>query len=195
MAYSSEVLRRARQRLDQAREDRESENRQHLQEAYAKIPRLQQIDRQLRQTMAFAAQSVFTQGGDVAQALNKVKEENLSLQQEREVLIAEHFPEGFLENLPLSFDLESLPLYGFLMDAYHMHYRNIHTLFSSHNSNNISHDNSRHHLALLSVLHLMCRNILVHVNIYFLLSAPILSRKHWHFPVFQLLPSEPFPMQ
>lgn len=101
MAYSSEVLRRARQRLDQAREDRESENRQHLQEAYAKIPRLQQIDRQLRQTMAFAAQSVFAQGGDVAQALNKVKEENLSLQQEREALIAEHFPEGYLDEKPI----------------------------------------------------------------------------------------------
>ena len=30
MGYSAEVVRRARERLAQAREDRESENRQHL---------------------------------------------------------------------------------------------------------------------------------------------------------------------
>ena len=101
MAHSVEVVKRARARLAQAKEDRESENRQHLQEAYAKIPRLQQIDRQLRQTMALAAQSVFQQGGDVAQALNKVKEENLSLQQERAELIAQHFPEGYLDEKPI----------------------------------------------------------------------------------------------
>ena len=35
MAYSAEVVKRARDRLAQAREDRESENRQHLKEAYA----------------------------------------------------------------------------------------------------------------------------------------------------------------
>ena len=38
MAYSLEVVRRARAQLAQAREDRESENRQHLAEAYAKVP-------------------------------------------------------------------------------------------------------------------------------------------------------------
>ena len=55
MAYSTEVLRRARARLAMAKEDRESENREHLQNAYAKVPRLQEIDRQLRATMALAA--------------------------------------------------------------------------------------------------------------------------------------------
>ena len=35
MAYSAEVVKRARARLAQAKEDRESENRQHLAEAYA----------------------------------------------------------------------------------------------------------------------------------------------------------------
>ena len=35
MAYSAEVVSRARARLAQAKEDRESENRQHLAEAYA----------------------------------------------------------------------------------------------------------------------------------------------------------------
>ena len=38
MGYSAEVIKRARQRLEQAKADRESENRQHLQTAYARVP-------------------------------------------------------------------------------------------------------------------------------------------------------------
>ena len=52
MAYSAEVVSRARARLAQAKEDRESENRQHLAAAYAKVPRLREIDLLLRRTMA-----------------------------------------------------------------------------------------------------------------------------------------------
>ena len=43
MGYSAEVVQRARARLAQAKEDRESENRQHLAEAYAKVPRIREI--------------------------------------------------------------------------------------------------------------------------------------------------------
>ena len=52
MGYSMEVLQRARARLAQAKEDRESENRQHLAEAYARVPRIREIDMELRRTMA-----------------------------------------------------------------------------------------------------------------------------------------------
>ena len=52
MAYSAEVVRRARARLAQKKADRESENRQNLAKAYEKLPRLKEIDRLLRQTMA-----------------------------------------------------------------------------------------------------------------------------------------------
>ena len=44
MAYSSEVMHRARQRLAQAKADRESEYQEHLTTAYARIPRLREID-------------------------------------------------------------------------------------------------------------------------------------------------------
>ena len=64
MAYSAEVVRRARARLAQAKEDRESENRQHLAEAYARVPRIREIDIELRRTMAQAAQAAFLQGSD-----------------------------------------------------------------------------------------------------------------------------------
>ena len=62
MAYSQEVMSRARARLAAAKADRESENREHLQNAYDRLPRLKEIDRQLRATMAMAAQAAFTQG-------------------------------------------------------------------------------------------------------------------------------------
>ena len=101
MAYSAEVVKRARARLAQAKADRESENNQHLAEAYARLPRLRQIDRQLRQTMALAAQAVFADGGDVKAAMEEVKQANLALQKERETLIALHFEEGYLDDSPI----------------------------------------------------------------------------------------------
>ena len=101
MGYSAEVLERARTRLAQAKADRESENQQHLAQAYDRVPRLREIDRQLRMTMAMAAQAVFTQGGDVQSAMEEVKRKNLSLQQERQQLIALYFEEGFLDDSPV----------------------------------------------------------------------------------------------
>ena len=101
MAYSAEVLKRARARLAEARADRESENRQHLEEAYDRVPRLREIDRQLRLTMAMAAQAVFASGGDVQEAMNAAKEKNLALQEERRQLLKAHFEEGYLDEAPI----------------------------------------------------------------------------------------------
>lgn len=101
MPYSVEVVQRARERLAQARADRESENRDHLARAYAQVPRLREIDRLLRLTMAQAAQAVFAQGGDVEEAMNRAREDNKALQREREALIAAHFEEGYLDDSPV----------------------------------------------------------------------------------------------
>ena len=101
MGYSAEVVRRARERLAQAREDRESENRQHLAEAYAKVPRIREIDMQLRRTMAMAAQAAFLQGSDGRAEMDKVRDANLRLQQERAELAAEYFEEGYLDDSPI----------------------------------------------------------------------------------------------
>ena len=101
MAYSKEVVQRARARLAQAKEDRESENRQHLAEAYDRVPRLRQIDILLRRTMAMAAQAVFASGGDVQSAMAEAKQQNLALQQERAWLIDTNFEEGFLDETPI----------------------------------------------------------------------------------------------
>ena len=101
MAYSNEVIQRARLRLESAKEERESQQLRRLSEAYGKVPRLREIDLQLRRSMAVAAKNVFTQGGDPRSAMEQVRDANLALQQEREALVAEHFQPGFLDEEPI----------------------------------------------------------------------------------------------
>ena len=101
MAYSVEVVKRARARLAQAKEDRESENRQHLTEAYARVPRIREIDMELRRTMAQAAQAAFLQGSDGRDMMERVRLQNMDLQQERAILAAENFEPGFLDDSPI----------------------------------------------------------------------------------------------
>ena len=101
MAYSAEVVQRARARLAQAKEDRESENRQHLAEAYARVPRIREIDILLRRTMAQAAQAAFLQGSDGRELLEQARLSNLKLQQERQELAEAYFEEGFLDETPI----------------------------------------------------------------------------------------------
>ena len=101
MAYSNEVVRAARSRLAQMKEERASRYRERLQDAYEKLPRLQEIDRQLRLTMAKAAQAAFVQGGDVQEMMQEARRENLLLQQERTELAALYFEEGYLDDSPI----------------------------------------------------------------------------------------------
>ena len=101
MGYSKEVLQRARARLEQAKSERESENQRNLAIAYAREPRLKEIDLELRRSMILTAQVVFSQSGDVKAAMAQVKEKNQSLQQERAELIQACFEEGFLDESPI----------------------------------------------------------------------------------------------
>lgn len=102
MAYSAEVVRKARDLLAQEKEDRESQNRERLANAYRQVPRLRQIDIALRSTMAQAAQAAFSQGSaDGRELLSQAREKNLVLQRERDALIAENFPEGYLDERPI----------------------------------------------------------------------------------------------
>ena len=101
MAYSAEVVQRARARLAQAKEERESENRQHLAEGYARVPRIREIDMELRRTMAQAAQAAFLQGSDGREEMDKVRDRNLQLQKERAALAEMYFEEGYLDDSPV----------------------------------------------------------------------------------------------
>ena len=99
--YNANIMHLARQELARRKEDRKSQYRQRIQEAYLKVPRLRQIDLELRRTMTQAAQTVFTQGGDAVAAMEQVKKENLALQQERKALEERYFTPGYLEERPI----------------------------------------------------------------------------------------------
>lgn len=101
MAYSKEVVIRARERLAGMKADKESLAQQRLAEAYQQIPRLREIDKMLRQTMAATIQAAFTKGEDVHAAMEQVKQENLRLQQERKDLIEANFRLGWLDESPI----------------------------------------------------------------------------------------------
>ena len=101
MAYSSDVVRRARNRLDSMKADRESLQESRLQEIYEKLPRVREIDKQLRSSMVLAVQASFTKGQDSADALAQVRQANLALQAERKELIAGNFPLEYLDESPI----------------------------------------------------------------------------------------------
>lgn len=101
MAYSTEVVRKARQQLALEKADRESQILQRQHEAYAKVPRIQQIDMLLRQSMTQAAQAAFLQGTDARAAMEQVMAENLKLQKERQELADANFPKGYLDETPI----------------------------------------------------------------------------------------------
>jgi DNA replication protein DnaC len=102
MGYSEQVLRRARERLEQAKQERERENEAHRREAYARYPRLQEIDRELQMTMAQLMAATLRRGGDPTEAIGQIREKNLALQREREwILEAGDFEEGYLDDAPI----------------------------------------------------------------------------------------------
>ena len=101
MAYSAEIIQKARRRLEEKKADKESVYRQHLQQAYAQVPRLRQIDIQLRNSMAQAAKAAFTQGVDAVAVMEQVKQENLALQCEYGALVQANFQPDFLDDSPV----------------------------------------------------------------------------------------------
>ncbi len=100
MPYSQNVVRRARQRLENLKSEKQSLYRARLFEVYERLPQVRTIDMQLRASMTQAAQAAFTKGEDGAAAIEKVKQENLALQSQRKALIDANFPEGFLDEAP-----------------------------------------------------------------------------------------------
>ncbi len=97
MSYSAEIVARAKQILSQQKADAQSRYNGRLQEAYAEVPRLREIDKQLRLSMSLAAKAIFSDGGDPVATMEEVKNANLLLQQERKAILAEKFPPDFLE--------------------------------------------------------------------------------------------------
>ena len=102
MAYAKEVLHRAEARLEQARRQNELDCDRRISAIYEKLPRLAEIDRELRKTSAKVYAAAFRESESPEQAMQKLKEENLSLQRERDwILESENIDPEDLEREPV----------------------------------------------------------------------------------------------
>ena len=101
MAYSNEIVRKARAELASRKADHESQTLARLHAAYEKVPRIKEIDILLRKSMAVAMQAAFKKGGDAQAAMEEVKQANLALQEEKRQLIAAHFGPDYLDEAPI----------------------------------------------------------------------------------------------
>ena len=87
MGYDLNVLRRATTRLEENRRLRAEQKQLRRREAYARQPRLSQLDRAMRGTMAELIGATLRRGEDTSAAVQDIRERNLALQQERASLL------------------------------------------------------------------------------------------------------------
>lgn len=101
MAYEQNVLRRATERLEDQRRRREDQQNARRREIYAAIPRVAEIDRQLRRTIVDIIAASLRQGSDPVPAIGVIRDKNLDLQAERaELLVAHGYPADALDDKP-----------------------------------------------------------------------------------------------
>jgi len=102
MPYSANVLRRANGLLAQRRSAREAQNEELREKIYHQLPRVAELDRQLRRTMAELARAALGGGEDAARQVADIRRRNLELQNERADLLAgAGYPPDALDGKPL----------------------------------------------------------------------------------------------
>ena len=90
MAYAKEVLHRAEARLDEARRQNELDCERRISAIYEKLPRLAEIDRELRKTSAKVYAAAFRESESPEQAMQKLKEENAAARTRLDSGVGEH---------------------------------------------------------------------------------------------------------
>lgn len=101
MAYDGRIMRRALQRFEQDRQERETRFQERREAVLQRQPRLRQIDGELRSTMSRILSDALRHGTDPRPAVERLRQENLGLQREKRALLAElGLPEDALEETP-----------------------------------------------------------------------------------------------
>ena len=90
MGYEASVLSRATRRLEEERRRREETLARRKEEIYAQLPRLREIDRELKGTVYQIIASSLREGRDPAPSIQVIKDHNLSLQAERTHLLLQN---------------------------------------------------------------------------------------------------------
>ena len=101
MAYDGKIMRRALQEFEKERSRRETEFQNRRDRIFQRQPRLKEIDSQLRATMSRIITSALRYGTDPRPAVERLREENLALQEEKRALLAKMgLPQDCLEEKP-----------------------------------------------------------------------------------------------
>ena len=100
MAYDGKLLARARARLEQQRENNQSEQRRRLAEVYARVPPVAEIDASMRAQMAQLVRVTISRAPDMQAQLAALRDANLDLQMRRaELLVEAGFPMDYLDEI------------------------------------------------------------------------------------------------
>ena len=90
MPYDRKILRRAMAQYEQDKQSRAAEFARRQQQILGDIPRLAEIDRELRSTMSQIVVSALRRGTDPMPALRVIRDRNLELQRERAAILMAH---------------------------------------------------------------------------------------------------------
>ena len=102
MAYDPNVLRRATEALEEQRRVHQLNTARLRADAYRRQPRLEQLDRQLQGTMAQLMAAALRRGESTRDAVQAIRQDNLSIQAERKKLLTElNLSPDALEGTPL----------------------------------------------------------------------------------------------
>ena len=88
MSYDPNVLRRASEALEQQRRTHQLNKARLRMDAYARQPRLEDLDRQLQGTMAQLVSAALRKGENAREAVTAIRDRNLAIQAERTELLA-----------------------------------------------------------------------------------------------------------
>lgn len=101
MAYDGRIMQRALTRFDEDKQRRAAQLEQRRRTAYARAPRLAEIEAELRGTMGRIISSALARGTDPVPAIRVLRDENLQLQRERSELLASlGYPADYLVEKP-----------------------------------------------------------------------------------------------
>lgn len=101
MAYDGKLMRRAMVRFEEAKARRTEALHARERAVYAAVPRIEEIDAELRATMSRIIASALRRGTDPRPAIEALREENLALQHERAALLTAHgYPADYLDDTP-----------------------------------------------------------------------------------------------
>ena len=102
MAYDGKIMRRALTRFEDDRQERQNRFEERREAIFRRQPRLREIDTELKSTMSRIISGALRRGTDPRPAVDRLRDENLSLQTEkRELLAAMNLPADCLEEKPV----------------------------------------------------------------------------------------------